>query len=290
VNVGVRREPSATVIAYDLVRAVIHVPSVATKLLKNRLAYVRVKQFQEGTHDELLAAAFELRKRAGGSLAGVLLDLRGDPGGLVDQAADVVDEFLPDGIIYSTRHRGQVVDTIVAHAGGAFVTLPCVVLVDQYTASAAELVAAALQDNHRATVVGQATFGKGSVQAVLALPKGSGMRLTVARYYTPTGRAIQAEGVRPDIRVETPVGSGASAVREKDLDGHLAAEPTRETSPPSADRVVVLDAAAIHEHAQGVASNDANLPEDPDRGDDLVLRVAWDVLRRAMQAEPPISR
>jgi carboxyl-terminal processing protease len=286
VNVGVRRAPSETVLAYDLVRAVIHVPSVATKLLKNRVAYVRVKQFQDGTHDELLAAAFELRKRAGGELAGVLLDLRGDPGGLVDQAADVADEFLPGGIIYTTRHRGQVVDTIVAHAGGAFVTLPCVVLVDQYTASAAELVAAALQDNQRATVVGQATFGKGSVQAVIALPKGSGMRLTVARYYTPTGRGIQAEGVRPDIRVETPVGSGATTVREKDLDGHLTEEPTREPPPSSGNRVVVVDAGAVHQPAEGVASKEANVPEDPDRGDDVVLRVAWDVLRRATKAKP----
>jgi len=285
VNVGVRRPPSEANVVYDLVRAVVHVPSVASKLLSNRLAYVRIKQFQDGTHDELLAAASGLRKRAGGPLAGVLLDLRGDPGGLVDQAADVADEFLPGGIIYTTRHRGQVVDTIEAHGGGAFASLPCVVVVDQFTASAAELVAAALQDNHRATVVGQATFGKGSVQAVIALPKGSGMRLTVARYYTPSGRAIQAEGVRPDIRVEVPVQSGATSVREQDLDGHLAAEPTSEAPAASSSQVVVLDAGVMHESAEA-ASKDANVPDDPARGDDVVLRVGWEALRRAAQIRP----
>ena len=173
-------------------REVIHVASVASKMLSNRIAYVRIKQFQEHTHDELLDAAARLRSRSGGSLSGVILDLRTDPGGLVDQAADVADEFLDGGTIYTTRHRGLVVDEVKARAGGAFTGEPCVVLVDQYTASASELVAGALQDQKRATVVGEPTFGKGSVQAIVALPGGAGMRLTVSRYYTPSGHAIQA--------------------------------------------------------------------------------------------------
>jgi carboxyl-terminal processing protease len=289
VIIGVRRPPAEAVVAYDLVRAVIHVPSVASKLLTGRIGYVRVKQFQDATHDELLSAATELRRRAGGALAGVVLDLRGNPGGLVDQAADVADEFLSGGIIYTTRHRGQVVDTIGARPGGAFVAAPCVVIVDKYTASAAELVAGALQDNHRATVVGETTFGKGSVQAVIALPKGSGMRLTVARYYTPSGRAIQAEGVHPDIRVESRAQIDAPWVREEGLEGHLEAEPTQQSARPATSDVIVVDAGTAV-HPAEVASKEAQLPDDPERGDDAVLRVAWRALLRATHAEPVAPR
>jgi carboxyl-terminal processing protease len=289
VTVGVRRPPAEAVLAYDLVREVIHVPSVASTLFKRRIAYVRVKQFQDATHDELLAAASELRKRAGGTLGGVVLDLRGNPGGLVDQAADVADEFLASGILYTTRHRGQVVDTIEARPGGAFVSIPCVVIVDKYTASAAELVAAALQDNHRATVVGETTFGKGSVQAVIALPNGAGMRLTVARYYSPTGRAIQAEGVHPDVRVETPVPNGVAWVREEGLEGHLAGEPSHDQPRPVSSDVIVLDAGTGVQPAD-VASREAKLPADPERADDAVLRVAWRTLLQLKHAEPALPR
>src|SRR5579859_795949 len=202
VRVSFHRPGAGDVVTLDLVREVIHVPSVASKLLVDRVAYVRVKQFQERTHDELLEAAGTLRTRAGGRLAGVILDLRADPGGLVDEAAAVADEFLDDGVIYTARHRGRVVDEVKARAGGAFLREPCVVLVNQWTASASELVAGALQDHKRATVVGEPTFGKGSVQAIVSLPGGAGMRLTVSRYYTPNGRAIQADGVHPDVVVE----------------------------------------------------------------------------------------
>jgi carboxyl-terminal processing protease len=284
VKMGVRRTGVNDVLTFDLVREVIHVPSVSSKLLVNNVAYVRVKQFQERTHDELLEAAGKLRARAGGKLAGVILDLRADPGGLVDQAADVADEFLDGGTIYTARHRGQIVDEVNARSGGAFVHEPCVVLVNQWTASASELVAGALQDHKRATVVGEPTFGKGSVQAIVSLPGGSGMRLTVSRYYTPSGRAIQADGVHPDVAVETPKTEGLVSYREKDLEGHLAGQTTgngQSTTKPTSVVVVGGDAGAATPPPDVGGSEAKSVADDPEKGTDEVLKVGWRVLRQS---------
>jgi carboxyl-terminal processing protease len=285
VKIGVRRQGAADVLSFDLVREVIRVPSVASKLLVDRVAYVRVKQFQERTHDELLEAAARLRGRAGGRLSGVILDLRSDPGGLVDQAADVADEFLDDGVIYTARHRGRIVDEVKARPGGAFAREPCVVLVNQYTASASELVAGALQDHKRASVVGESTFGKGSVQAILSLPGGAGMRLTVSRYYTPSGRAIQADGVHPDVAVEMKTSDSAVSYREKDLEGHLAPEPSGAPVHEPKDVVVVAGDGGAASVAMSV--NEArNVPDDPAKGSDAVLRVGWELLQRSIAPRP----
>jgi carboxyl-terminal processing protease len=287
VKVALRREGAPDLIVLDLVREIVHVPSVASKLLKNGVAYIRLRQFQERTHDELLEAVAKLRARSsatGGKLAGVLLDLRADPGGLVDQAADVADEFLEDGVIYTTRHRGQIVDEVKARAGGALAKEPCVVLVNNWTASASELVAGALQDHKRATIVGEPTFGKGSVQAILSLPNGAGMRLTIARYYTPSGRAIQADGVHPDVLVETKRGDAVS-FREADLEGHLAAQPGAATAPGPQSVVVVSADAGAPEPDE--SRKEANVPEDPETGSDAMLKVGWQVLARVMRGAPP---
>jgi carboxyl-terminal processing protease len=286
VKIGVRRQNAPELLSFDLVREVIHVPSVASKLLLGRVAYVRVKQFQERTHDELLEAAAKLRARAGERFAGVILDLRSDPGGLVDQAADVADEFLDDGVIYTARHRGRIVDEVRARSGGAFVGEPCVVLVNQYTASASELVAGALQDHKRATVVGEPTFGKGSVQAIVSLPGGAGMRLTVSRYYTPGGHAIQADGVHPDISVETKKNEAMVSYREKDLEGHLAPELGAGLVSHTAG-VVVVAADAGPPAPESSRSDARNVPDDPEKGNDAILRVGWEVLQRAMGVAPP---
>ena len=280
VKVGVRRGGAPDLLTFELTRELVHVPSVSSRLLANGVAYVRVKQFQEHTHDELIDAAARVRARAGGKLTGILFDLRSDPGGLVDQAADVADEFLDAGVIYTTRHRGQIVDEVKARPGGAFAREPCVILVNQYTASASELVAGALQDQKRATVVGEPTFGKGSVQAIIALPGGAGMRLTVARYYTPNGRAIQADGVHPDVAVEMPKDEGGISYREKDLDGHLSRESAGSTPAPKNVVVVAGDAGATAVEATGVEAR--NVPEDPEKGTDAMLKVGWEVLAKAM--------
>jgi carboxyl-terminal processing protease len=280
VKVGVRRAGVADLLSFDLARELVHVPSVSSRMLVNGVAYVRVKQFQDHTHDELLQAAAKLRARSNGKVSGVILDLRSDPGGLVDQATDVADEFLDGGVIYSTRHRGQIVEEVKAHAGGAFTGMPCVVLVNQYTASASELVAGALQDQKRATIVGEPTFGKGSVQAIIALPGGAGMRLTVSRYYTPSGRAIQADGVHPDVAVETGKDDVGVSYREKDLDGHLAPESSGAQAKPK--NVVVLASDAGAGTPEPTGSDAKNVPEDPDKGNDAMLKVGWQVLGQSM--------
>ena len=232
---GVRRTSSRSISS----REIIHVPSVAFKLLDGSVAYVRIKQFQERTHDELLAAAAKLRARAGGHIGGVMLDLRSDPGGLVDQAAEVADEFLDGGVIYTTRHRGQVVDEVTARGRRRV---------------RRRAVRRARQPVHRerlgarggrapgpqaGDVVGERTFGKGSVQSIVSLPGGAGMRLTIARYYTPSGHAIQADGVHPDVMVEAKKEDGAVTFRERDLEGHLAPE-ARVAQATNVGRVVVL--------------------------------------------------
>jgi carboxyl-terminal processing protease len=283
VKIGIRRQGVADILSFDLVREVIHVPSVSSKLLVDRVAYVRLKQFQERTHDELLEAAAKLRARSGGQLQGIILDLRSDPGGLVDQAADVADEFLDGGVIYTARHRGRIVDQVSARSGGAFVHEPCVVLVNQYTASASELVAGALQDHKRASIVGEPTFGKGSVQAIVSLPSGAGMRLTVSRYYTPSGHAIQADGVHPDVSVEMKKEDGSVSYRERDLEGHLAPEPSAPGASSAAPKsVVVLAGDAGSELYEAAASNAGNVPDDPAKGTDAMLKVGWEVLHRAI--------
>jgi carboxyl-terminal processing protease len=281
VKIGLRRQGIPELLSFDLVREVIHVPSVSSKMLADRVAYVRVKQFQDRTHDELLDAAAKLRARAGGHFEGVILDLRSDPGGLVDQAADVADEFLDDGVIYTARHRGRIVDEVKARSGGAFVREACVVLVNQYTASASELVAGALQDHRRATVVGEPTFGKGSVQAIVSLPGGAGMRLTVSRYYTPSGHAIQADGVHPDVAVELKKVDGSVSYREKDLEGHLAPEASGMQGRTPKGVVVFADDAGASAGESSV-SNARSVPDDPEKGNDAVLKVGWEVLRRAI--------
>jgi carboxyl-terminal processing protease len=283
VKVAIRREGAPDLLFFDLVREVIHVPSVASKLLAGNVAYVRIRQFQERTHDELLEAVGKLRQQSGGPLAGVLLDLRTDPGGLVDQAADVADEFIDAGTIYTARHRGQIVDEVTAHGGGALSREPCVALVNGWTASASELVAGALQDHKRATIVGEPTFGKGSVQAILSLPNGAGMRLTVSRYYTPSGHAIQADGIHPDVTVQTNREEAVS-FKEKDLEGHLAAQPGASAAAPK--NVVVLpgDAGASEPESN---RKEANVPADPETGSDAMLKLGWQVLQRVMKGAPP---
>jgi carboxyl-terminal processing protease len=282
VKLGIRRAGAPQILTFELVRELVKVPSVSSKLLATGIAYVRIAQFQERTHDELLEAAGKLRAHAGGSLSGVILDMRNNPGGLVDQATEVADEFLDGGTIYTTRHRGQVVDELKARGGGAFVREPCVVLVNQFTASASELVAGALQDAKRASVVGEPTFGKGSVQAIVPLPGGAGMRLTVSRYYTPSGHAIQADGVHPDVAVQTTQPDGAVSYREKDLEGHLSAESRGRSTPAPKSVVVVTGDAGAPSPSPGREAR--NVPDDPERSDDdPVLKVGWRMLRQAIE-------
>jgi carboxyl-terminal processing protease len=291
VKLSVRRPGQNDLMTFDLERQVIHVPSVASKLLDDDYAYLRVKQFQERTHDEVLRAAAKLRKDAKGPLRGIVLDLRGDPGGLVDESAEIADEFLDSGTIYTTRHRGQIVDEVKAKSGGAFVDVPTVVLVNEFSASAAELLAGALQDPKRATVVGANTFGKGSVQTIIDLPGGGGLRLTTARYYTPSGHSVQAEGIHPDVLVELnrdPALAGITLPHESNLEGHISALGSVAGAPTSHAPVFhePPDAGGPPpEREPGPDGSDAkNVPKDPLTGRDFALKIAYQTLRGARPA------
>ncbi|HVU03754.1 MAG TPA: S41 family peptidase [Polyangiaceae bacterium] len=275
VVVSVERPGATALLHFTLTREVIQVASVAWKLLDGGVGYVRIKQFQSGTHAELLAAVEKLRAEAKASVGAVIVDLRNDPGGLVDEASDVADEFLAGGVIYSTRHRGQTVDEVHAGRGGAFVDARVVVLVNEYSASAAELVAGALQDQKRATVVGARTFGKGSVQTILELPGGAGLRLTTMRYYTPSGRAIQAQGIVPDVDVAqvTNTRKAGVVIRESDLDNHLSAEGTSAAEPsPAPDGGSLEVVPPAHLEATG------EIPKNPIGGADPALALAYQLL------------
>jgi carboxyl-terminal processing protease len=186
-----------------LVRAMIRIQSVRSRMEGNSIGYVRITTFDTKTDAELNDALKNLKQQAGNKLAGIVLDLRNSPGGLFDQAVAVSDAFLERGEIVSTR--GQHADDAKrynAHPGDITGGLPMMVLINGGSASASEIVAGALQDQHRAILLGTRSFGKGSVQTIISLPGHGAMRLTTARYYTPSGRSIQAKGIDPDIVVE----------------------------------------------------------------------------------------
>ncbi|PWT92712.1 MAG: peptidase S41, partial [Proteobacteria bacterium] len=189
---------------FDLVvkRDVIRVESVRSRALED-VAYIRITSFTEQTDSGLRKAMDKLKSEMGSSLKGVVLDLRNNPGGLLDQAIAVSDDFLDKGEIVSTRGRSaDDVQRTNARPGDIAEDLPIVLLINGGSASASEIVAGALQDHRRAILLGTRSFGKGSVQTIIPLPGRGAMRLTTARYYTPSGRSIQAKGIEPDIVVE----------------------------------------------------------------------------------------
>jgi carboxyl-terminal processing protease len=205
----IKREGVDKPIPLTLNREVIHI-QVAKSHLEGDIGYVRLTQFNEQTDAGLRAAVTKFRQQLGDKLKGIVLDLRNNPGGLLDQAIAVSDDFINEGEIVSTRARHPE-DSQRWNAKGGDITngLPVVVLTNGGSASASEIVAGALQDHHRAVILGERTFGKGSVQTVIPLPGNGAMRLTTARYYTPSGRSIQGLGITPDVpvaasRTDTP--------------------------------------------------------------------------------------
>jgi carboxyl-terminal processing protease len=210
----------------DIKRDVITVKSVKQRMLDKGFGYVRISQFQSKTAENMVDAIEALKKEAGGSLKGLVLDLRNDPGGVLNGAVAVSDAFLKKGLIVYTE--GRVNDSKLrfnATPDDILDDAPIVVLVNQGSASASEIVAGALQDHKRAIIVGSRTFGKGSVQTILPLSNGTAVKLTTARYYTPSGRSIQAEGIEPDIPLDpvrvSAMESSFEPIKEADLSGHL---------------------------------------------------------------------
>jgi carboxyl-terminal processing protease len=211
----------------DIVRDVIKVKSVKNRMLENGFGYVRISQFQSKTADNMIEAIEDLKKEADGPLKGMVLDLRNNPGGVLNGAVAVSDAFLKKGLIVYTE--GRVNDSKLrfnATPDDILDNAPLVVLVNQGSASASEIVSGALQDHKRAIIVGNQTFGKGSVQTILPLSNNTAVKLTTARYYTPSGRSIQAEGIKPDIELDqirvSAVESSLQPIKEADLSGHLS--------------------------------------------------------------------
>ena len=296
VTITIKRRAVEKLLHLELTREIIRVSSISAKLLTGSVLYVRVKSFQNGTHQELLDNIATLRKQVSHGFAGIVLDLRNNPGGLVNEASAVADEFLPAGVIYTTRHRTSVVREARARRAGALQRGPMVVLVNEFSASAAELLAGALQDNQRASLVGARTFGKGSVQTIVDLPAGSGLKLTTALYYTPSGQAIQAEGVTPDVLVEAAyaVKPDYDVVRERDLDGHIpsatsdateateaepnagAADAGAEAGPEAPAKAPVDgEATETDETHLGVARV---IPDNPTGGADFALSIGYQIV------------
>jgi len=201
VKLAVQRSGEAEPLQFALMRSQVHVRTVTSEYLGNGLAYLKLSAFTDSTPRDLDRAAHELVEAADGKpLLGVVLDLRGNPGGVLDAAVRVADEFLSDGLIVSGNGRArQAKFEQFAHPGDVLESVPAVVLVNGHSASAAEIVAGALQDHKRARIVGEQTYGKGSVQTVMPLGEGKAIKLTTSRYLTPSGRSINGTGITPDV-------------------------------------------------------------------------------------------
>lgn len=213
-----------------MLRDVIKVTSIKSKLLGEDIAYIRITQFQGNTGDDLKKNLRNLQQDR--ELKGVVLDLRNNPGGVLQSAVEVVDAFIDSGMIVYTKGRLDSSDTeFLATKNTEIGDVPMVVLINGGSASASEIVAGALQDHHRAVIMGTVSFGKGSVQTILPLTDSRALKLTTARYYTPSGRSIQAQGIVPDVVVEDVELRKTDAnrtVKERDLSGHLTNGPEDE--------------------------------------------------------------
>ena len=215
---------------FAIVRDIIKIKSVKPKMIESSIGYIKLSQFQESTAADLSSALAGLKKNG---MTSIILDLRNDPGGLLNSAVDVAEQFLPPKqlVVYIKGRTGDKIEYFTEGDKPYYTEIPMVVLVNQGSASASEIVAGALKDWKRAIIIGTQTFGKGSVQSLIPLTDGSGLRLTTAKYYTPSGTSIQNVGIAPDIVVKLTSADGHAnhtVIRERDLEGHLKNETVKE--------------------------------------------------------------
>jgi len=287
ITLTIMREGVDEPLKITVIRDVIRVQSVKHRV-EDDIGYIRIASFSEQTTEGLEKAIDKIEAAIPAEkLKGFVLDLRGNPGGLLDQAVLVSDAFLERGEIVSTRGRhADEVQRFSARAGDLLETKPIIVLLNGGAASASEIVAGALQDHRRATVIGTRSFGKGSVQTIIPIGRAGAIRLTTARYYTPSGRSIQAKGIEPDIEVLPEVPEelrNVAAVSEADLRGHLLGDGEKqkeETAAPQPDETAATPAEepgkeGEEEEPSGALSS--YVPEDPK--DDKQLNYAFDLLR-----------
>ena len=286
VTITIMREGLAKPKDFVITRSTIKIRAVKSKIYDNQIGYIRIATFQERAVDDVKKALREIAAKAK-PLKGLVIDLRNNPGGLLNQSVDVSDLFLKSGVIVSTRGRSQSMESkSVAKDDGDEPTCPIVVLVNEGTASAAEIVSGALQDNGRAVILGAQTFGKGSVQTVIPMEGGAALKLTTAKYYTPKGRSIQAEGITPDIVVklvrpaEEKNGTEEQLLmrmRERDLQGHIKSTKELESKPEDGKK-------ETKEEAKKEPKKEV---DDLDRDNQLKNAIdilkSWDILKRNMK-------
>jgi carboxyl-terminal processing protease len=271
VTVTIMREDMAKPKDFVITRSIIKIRSVKSKIYDDHIAYIRVSSFQERTADDLKKEMKNIIAKTG-VLEGIILDLRNNPGGLLNQAVAVADVFLKSGVIVTTMGRTRNMETkSVAKDDGDEPTCPIIAMVNEGTASAAEIVSGALQDNGRALVLGMQTFGKGSVQTVIPLEDGSALKLTTAKYYTPSGRSIQAEGIKPNIIVKYVRPSEDKEmtddlIRERDLKGHIKPKKENDASKDN-----------------GVKKEQDVLMQDNQLKSALDIIKSWDIMKKNLK-------
>jgi carboxyl-terminal processing protease len=273
ITISIMREGFLKPQDFTIIREIIHIKSVKYKSLEEgTIGYIRLSQFQEDTGDEFKKALSTLE---GGEtpLKGLVIDLRNNPGGLLDEAVKVSDEFLEEGLIVYTQGKleGQQM-SFTAQPNENPHDYPIIVLVNGGSASGSEIVAGALQDHNRAVILGTTTFGKGSVQTIIPLEDGSGLRLTTARYYTPSGRSIQATGIVPDVVVKNQTfhipeeKKALRMIKEKDLKGHFEPE-------GDAEETATSEQETEEEEEKG--------PEDPQLDRAVQLLQSWHIFKQS---------
>lgn len=272
VTVTIMREGMSKPKDFVITRDIIKIKSVKSKIFDDHVGYIRLASFQERTADDLKREIKDINTKIG-TPKGLILDIRNNPGGLLNQAVGVADVFLKAGIIVSTKGRTKIMESkSVARDDGDEPTCPIVVIVNEGTASAAEIVSGALQDNGRALVIGTQTFGKGSVQTVIPLEDGAALKLTTAKYYTPNGRSIQAEGIKPDIIVKYMRPSEEKEatddfLRERDLKGHI--KPKKENTTDSEESLKRDQDALIQDNQLKTA---------------LDIIKSWDIMKKNLKS------
>jgi len=287
VVITVLRPGSSKPVDFEIVRNVIPIESVRYISLQPEYGYIRIYNFTEKTVQDL-KAALETLESGDIPLKGLVVDLRDNPGGLLPQATGVADLFLEEGTILSIKGRLKKHTNVYnAHKNGSSRLYPIVVLINGGSASASEIVAGALQDHKRALILGTTSFGKGSVQTVRPLRDGSGIKFTIARYYTPSGRSIQATGIKPDVELERRImeeqeGDGDAfriIMKESDLKNHLEAEPSGKTGEKPKKDVVPKKESELDDTEYGVLKR-KRLLQDNQVSHALEILISYDIFKK----------